>query len=98
LHEVFCWSYLNNRICEPFLCAPTYNIIPILDRVGGGDALMSGLIYGLRKYPSADRQKALDFAAAATCLKDSILGDFNAVSLAEVETLLGGDASGRVAR
>lgn len=80
-----------------FFCAPTYDINPVVDRVGGGDAFMGGLIYGLRKYPS-DRQMVLNFAAAAACLKHSILGDFNAVSVAEVETLMGGDASGRVAR
>ena len=80
-----------------FFSAPTYDIIPIIDRVGGGDSFMGGLIYGLRKYPS-DPQKALNFAAAAACLKHSIIGDFNAVSVAEVETLMGGDASGRVSR
>ncbi|HEX6034203.1 MAG TPA: sugar kinase, partial [Anaerolineales bacterium] len=73
-----------------FFCAPTYDIIPIVDRVGGGDAFMGGLIYGLRKYAD-DLQKALNFAAAAACLKHSILGDFNAVSVSEVETLMGGD-------
>ncbi len=77
--------------------APTYNIIPIVDRVGGGDAFMGGLIYGLRKYKN-DLQRALNFATAAACLKHSILGDFNAVSLSEVEALLAGDASGRVSR
>ena len=80
-----------------FYTAPIYDIIPIVDRVGGGDAFMGGLIYGLRNYP-ADLQKALDFATAAACLKHSILGDFNAVSVAEVETLMAGDASGRVSR
>ena len=80
-----------------FFSAPTYAILPIIDRVGGGDAFMGGLIYGLRKYP-ADSQKALNFAAAAACLKHSIPGDFNAVSVAEVETLMAGDASGRVSR
>lgn len=79
-----------------FYTAPTYNIIPIIDRVGGGDAFMGGLIYGLRKY--GDPQKALDFAAAAACLKHSLPGDFNAVSVTEVETLMFGDASGRVSR
>jgi 2-dehydro-3-deoxygluconokinase len=74
----------------------TYDIFPIIDRVGGGDAFMGGLIFGLRKY--GDHQKALDFAAAAACLKHSVPGDFNAVSAAEVETLMGGDASGRVSR
>ena len=80
-----------------FFSGPTYDIIPIIDRVGGGDSFMGGLIYGLRKYP-ADPQKALNFATAAACLKHSIMGDFNAVSVAEVETLMAGDASGRVSR
>jgi 2-dehydro-3-deoxygluconokinase len=84
------WS--NGR----FYTAPTYDILPIIDRVGGGDAFMGGLIYGLRKY--ADPQKALDFAAAAACLKHSIPGDFNAVSADEVEALMAGEASGRVSR
>jgi 2-dehydro-3-deoxygluconokinase len=90
--------------CEPgrrgegaFYSAPVYNIIPIVDRVGGGDSFMGGLIYGLRKYKD-DPQKALNFAAAAACLKHSIIGDFNAVSVSEVEALMGGDASGRVSR
>jgi 2-dehydro-3-deoxygluconokinase len=80
-----------------FFSAPTYDILPIVDRVGGGDSFMAGLIYGLRKY-NDEPQKGLNFAAAAACLKHSILGDFNAVSVSEVETLMGGDASGRVSR
>lgn len=79
-----------------FFSAPVYNIIPIVDRVGGGDSFMGGLIYGLRKYD--DPQQALNFAAAAACLKHSIIGDFNAVSVSEIEALMGGDASGRVSR
>jgi 2-dehydro-3-deoxygluconokinase len=79
-----------------FFSAPVYNIIPIVDRVGGGDSFMGGLIYGLRKYD--DPQQALNFAAAAACLKHSVIGDFNAVSVSEVEALMGGDASGRVSR
>ncbi len=79
-----------------FYEARTYDILPIIDRVGGGDAFMGGLIHGLRKYDAP--QKALDFAAAAACLKHSIPGDFNSVSEAEVETLMAGDASGRVSR
>jgi 2-dehydro-3-deoxygluconokinase len=82
---------------DAFFSAPTYNILPIIDRVGGGDSFMAGLIYGLRKYKD-DPQKALNFAAAAACLKHSIIGDFNAVSVGEVEALMGGDASGRVSR
>jgi 2-dehydro-3-deoxygluconokinase len=69
----------------------------VLHRVGGGDSFGSGLIYGLRTY-GTDVQKALDFAVAASCLKHSILGDFNLVTVDEVEKLMGGDASGRVAR
>lgn len=76
--------------------APTYDITHIVDRVGGGDAFMGGLIYGLLTYP--DRQRALDFAVAASCLKHTIFGDFNLVTVAEVESLMGGDASGRVSR
>jgi 2-dehydro-3-deoxygluconokinase len=80
-----------------FFTAPTYDIVPIVDRVGGGDSFMGGLIYGLRKYAN-EPGKALAFAVAASCLKHSIPGDFNLVSVAEVETLMGGDASGRVSR
>ncbi len=80
-----------------FFTAPTYDIVPIVDRVGGGDAFMGGLIYGLRQFTN-DPGQALRFAVAASCLKHSILGDFNAVSVAEVEQLMAGDASGRVSR
>ena len=74
----------------------TYDITHIVDRVGGGDSFSAGLIYGLRTY--GDAQKALDFAVAASCLKHSIFGDYNMVSVDEVEKLMGGDASGRVSR
>ena len=74
-----------------------YDITHIVDRMGGGDAFMGGLIYGLLTYPGDD-QKALDFAAAASCLKHTIYGDFNQVSVEEVEKLMAGDASGRVSR
>ncbi|HLO31548.1 MAG TPA: sugar kinase [Anaerolineales bacterium] len=80
-----------------FYSARIYDILPIVDRVGGGDAFMGGLIYGLRTYKD-DPQKALNFATAAACLKHSIPGDFNAVSVSEVEALMAGDASGRVSR
>ena len=90
------WSGVLWRSGE-FFSSATYDILPIIDRVGGGDSFMGGLIYGLRKYP-ADPQKSLNFATAAACLKHSIVGDFNAVSVAEVETLMAGDASGRVSR
>ena len=77
--------------------APLYDITHIVDRVGGGDSFMGGLIYGLITWPGDD-QKALDFAVAASCLKHTIIGDFNLVTVKEVETLMGGDASGRVSR
>ena len=69
----------------------------IVDRVGGGDAFAAGLIFGLLEF-SGDEAKALEFAAAASCLKHSIEGDFNLARRSEVEALLGGDASGRVSR
>ena len=74
-----------------------YQITDIVDRVGGGDSFMGGLIYGLLRY-SDDDQKALDFAVAASCLKHTIKGDANLVSISEVEKLMEGDTSGRVAR
>ena len=77
--------------------SPQYQITDIVDRVGGGDSFMGGLIYGLLKYPEDD-QHALNFAVAASCLKHTIKGDANLVTVAEVEKLMGGDASGRVAR
>jgi 2-dehydro-3-deoxygluconokinase len=80
-----------------FFTAPIYDITHIVDRVGGGDAFMGGLIYGLRTY-GTDYQKALHFAVAASCLKHSIMGDFNQVSVAEVEGIMGGNVSGRVSR
>ncbi|SFB74473.1 pfkB family carbohydrate kinase, partial [Flagellimonas taeanensis] len=74
-----------------------YQITDIVDRVGGGDSFMGGLIYGLMNY-EGDDQKALDFAVAASCLKHTIKGDANLVTVDEVEKLMGGDASGRVSR
>ncbi len=77
--------------------SPQYQITDIVDRVGGGDSFMGGLIYGLLQYPDDD-QNALNFAVAASCLKHTIKGDANLATVAEVEKLMGGDASGRVAR
>jgi len=77
--------------------APDYQITDIVDRVGGGDSFMGGLIYGLLTY-AGDDQQALNFAVAASCLKHTIYGDYNQVTVDEVEKLMGGDASGRVAR
>ena len=80
-----------------FYQGPVYDITHIVDRVGGGDSFCAGLIYGLRAYED-DAQRALGFAVAASCLKHSIFGDFNLVTVAEVEKLVGGDVSGRVSR
>lgn len=77
--------------------APTYQITHIVDRVGGGDSFMGGLIFGLMTWPGDD-QRALNFAVAASCLKHTIKGDFNLVTVEEVEKLMKGDASGRVSR
>ena len=67
-----------------------------MDRVGGGDSFAGGLLYGLGNYD--DRQQALEFAVAVSCLKHSILGDFHRVSVSDVEKLMKGDGSGRVQR
>ena len=68
----------------------------LLKRVGGGDSFAAGVIYSLLH--NYDLQKTVDFAVAAGCLKHSVEGDFNMVSLAEVENLANGDSSGRVQR
>ena len=89
------WSAcLSDR--NEFLLSRKYDITDIVDRVGGGDSFSGGLIYGLNKYEG--KLDALNFAVAASCLKHSISGDFNRVSVQEVEKLMGGDASGRVQR
>ena len=82
---------------KTMLQSSQYQITDIVDRVGGGDSFMGGLIYGLLIYPDDD-QNALDFAVAASCLKHTIKGDANLVTVDEVQKLMGGDASGRVAR
>ena len=81
---------------DGFRLSRHYEINDIIDRVGGGDSFASALIYGLNAY--ADRQQSLEFAVAASCLKHSILGDFNRVTVNEVEKLMSGDGSGRVQR
>ena len=68
----------------------------IVDRVGGGDSFGGGLIYALTN--GYDTQSAIEFAVAASCLKHSVEGDYNMVSVAEVQALAGGDGSGRVQR
>ena len=82
---------------ENFYIGPVYQITPIVDRVGGGDSFAAGLIYSLMK-DKQDPQKALNFAVAASCLKHSIPGDINLVSIHEVEQLANGDTSGRIRR
>jgi len=82
---------------KKLLKAPTYDITHIVDRVGGGDSFMGGLIYGLISFPG-NNQKALNFAVAASCLKHTIHGDFNLVTVEEVESLMKGNSSGRVLR
>lgn len=79
-----------------FYISKKYEIRDIIDRVGGGDSFAGGLIYGLNTYEN--KQQALEFAVAASCLKHSIIGDFNRVSVSDVEKLAGGDGTGRVLR
>jgi 2-dehydro-3-deoxygluconokinase len=89
------WSAcLNDR--KQFLVSRRYDITHIVDRVGGGDAFSGGLIYGLLSMEN--RQDALEFAVAASCLKHSIPGDFNRFTVAEVKALLKEGGSGRVQR
>lgn len=81
----------------PGVCTPTeIEATDIVDRVGAGDSFAAGMIYGLLVH--ADDRRALEFATAASCLKHSIAGDFNQVTVAEVEALVKGEASGRVQR
>ena len=74
----------------------TFDLNPIVDRIGGGDAFMAGYIYGMIQYK--DTQRALTFATAAAALKHMVEGDFNLVSVAEVEQVVQGDVSGRLMR
>jgi 2-dehydro-3-deoxygluconokinase len=76
--------------------AAVKEVTPVVDRVGSGDAFMGGLIYGLLEYNN--NQRALDFAVAACCLKHTIAGDYNLVTLKEVENMIDGDGSALVSR
>jgi 2-dehydro-3-deoxygluconokinase len=100
LRESHSASYNSWSAClndgKHFYISKKYEITDILDRVGGGDSFAGGLIYGLNAYEG--KQEALEFAVAASCLKHSIGGDFNRVSVKEVEALARGDGSGRVQR
>lgn len=85
---------LNDRTY--FYESKKYQINDIIDRVGGGDSFAAGLIFGLNHYK--EKQNALEFAVAASCLKHSIMGDFNRVTVSDVKLLMEGDGSGRVQR
>ncbi len=76
----------------------SFKIGHIVDRVGGGDSFAAGLLHALHDTQYDSPQQVLDFAVAASCLKHSIKGDFNYVSVAEVQALAGGNATGRVQR
>jgi 2-dehydro-3-deoxygluconokinase len=92
-HNTWSGVLYNGELLE----TSTYQITHMVDRVGGGDSFMGGLIYGLLTYPEDD-QNALNFAVAASAIKHSIYGDANLATLDEVKQLLKGDASGRVSR
>ncbi|GGF05843.1 sugar kinase [Hymenobacter cavernae] len=81
---------------QNYLETPAYDIVPIVDRIGGGDAFIAGFIYGSLTYPT--EQEALTFAVAASALKHTIHGDVNLATVAEVEQVVGGDTSGRLLR
>ena len=81
---------------KEFYQSKRYDVNPIIDRIGGGDSFSGGLIHGL--LTKATQGEALEFAVAASALKHTINGDFNLVSVDEVEALAGGAANGRVQR
>ena len=85
------WDHSSGR----FVRSQRYDV-RLVDRIGGGDSFAAGLIYGL--ITGRDPEASLQFAVAASALKQSIPGDFNRVSVAEVDRLVKGDASGRVQR
>ena len=89
------WAAALNNGSE-FIVSRKYEMYDIVDRVGGGDSFAGGLIYGLNEL-EGDRE-ALEFAVAASCLKHTIDGDFNRVTIDEVMKLAKGDGSGRVQR
>jgi 2-dehydro-3-deoxygluconokinase len=89
------WSAVLRTRTE-FVSGVRYEITDIVDRIGGGDAFVAGLIHGFDAFPT--EAEALNFALAASCLKHSIPGDFNLVSERDVLALMRGDGSGRVRR
>ncbi len=90
------WAGLIYNGNDMFI-SPHYEITHIVDRVGGGDSFVAGLIYGLLNFKN-DLQEVLNFAVAASCLKHTIFGDFNLVTVEEVRKIMKGDVSGRVSR
>jgi 2-dehydro-3-deoxygluconokinase len=76
--------------------SPVYEIRPVVDRVGAGDAFSAGIVFGFLE--GWEPQRCVDFAAAASCLKHSIVGDFNLAGREEIEALAAGDTSGRIQR
>ena len=90
------WSAMLYNVVEDAYCFSKKYDLHIIDRVGGGDSFGGGLIYSL--LTGKDTQSAVEFAVAASALKHSIEGDYNMVTVAEVEKLAGGDGSGRIQR
>ena len=90
------WSAMLYNVADNEYCFSKKYDLHIIDRVGGGDSFGGGLIYSLMNGKST--QAAVEFAVAASALKHSIEGDYNMVSVAEVEKLAGGDGSGRIQR
>ncbi len=90
------WSAMLYNVAEDAYCFSKKYDLHIIDRVGGGDSFGGGLIYSLLTGKST--QAAVEFAVAASALKHTIEGDFNMVTVAEVEKLAGGDGSGRIQR
>ena len=90
------WSAMLYNARKDEYCFSKKYDLHIIDRVGGGDSFGGGLIYSLLS--GKDTQAAVEFAVAASALKHSIEGDYNMVTVAEVEKLAGGDGSGRIQR
>lgn len=91
------WSAcIMDGASREFYHSRKYHIAPIVDRVGGGDSFAAGVICGMAD--GKDFKSSLEFAVAASALKHTIPGDFNLVSRGDVESLVGGDGSGRVQR
>ena len=90
------WSAMLYNVADNEYCFSKKYDLHIIDRVGGGDSFGGGLIYSMLSGKTT--QQAVEFAVAASALKHSIEGDYNMVTVAEVEKLAGGDGSGRIQR